>query len=73
MNKKERKQFEKQLQLDVVKYLCMSHARLDNYKEVSEALKDFDKKYYTEIKFKLKCNKDMTIDIIYDKEMHIND
>ena len=69
MNKKERKQFEKQLKTDVVKYLCNNHIDLDNYKEINKALKEFDHKYYTEIKYKLKCNKDMEIEIKYDKEM----
>ena len=73
MNKKERKQFEKQLKTDVIKYLCNNHINLDDYKEVNKALKDFDNKYYTEIKYKLSCTKDMIINIEYDKEMKIND
>ena len=40
MNKKERKQFEKQLRNDVIKYLCNNHVNLDDYKEVNKALKD---------------------------------
>ena len=71
MNKKEQKQFEKQLKTDVVKYLCNNRIDLNNVKEINKALKTFDHKYYTEIKYKLKCNKDMQIEIIYDKEMNI--
>lgn len=70
MNKKEKKQFEKQLKTDVIKYLCNNQVNLDDYKEINKALKDFNNKYYTEIKYKLKCNKDMAIEIEYDKEMN---
>ena len=69
MNKKEKKQFEKQLKTDVIKYLCNNQVNLDDYKEINKALKNFNNKYYTEIKYKLKCNKDMAIEIEYDKEM----
>lgn len=69
MNKKEQKQFEKQLKNDVIAYLCNSHINLNDYKEINKALEDFDRKYYTEIKYKLKCTKDMLINIEYDKEM----
>ncbi len=68
MNKKEKKQFEKQLKTDVVKYLCNNQVNLDDYKEINKALKEFDHEYYTEIKYKLTCNKDGVITINYKEE-----
>lgn len=73
MTKKERKQFEKQLKNDVVMYLCNNQVNLSDYKAINKALKDFDNKYYTEIKYKLHCDKNNMINIIYSKEMNIND
>ena len=73
MTKKEQKQFEKQLRNDVIKYLCNNYVDLDNYKDVNRALKKFDTKYYTEIKYKLHCDKNNMINIIYGKEMNINE
>lgn len=71
MTSKERKQFERNLKTDLIKYLIANDIDLNDYKTINEALKKFPNKYYTEIKYQLKCNSDMEIEIIYDKEMNI--
>ena len=51
MNKKEKRQFEKQLRNDVIRYLVSSDIDLNNKKEINKKLKDFPNKYYTEVKY----------------------
>ena len=68
MNKKEKKQFEKQLKNDVVRYLVSSDIDLNNKKEINKKLKDFTNKYYTEVKYELFIDDDDTINIKYKEE-----
>ena len=68
MNKKEKKQFEKQLRNDVVKYLVNSDTDLNDEEEINQALKDFPNKYYTEIKYELFIDDTDTINIKYKEE-----
>lgn len=70
MNKKEKKQFEKQLKNDVVKYLISSdiNINLNNKKEINKTLKDFPNKYYTEVKYELFIDDNDTINIKYKED-----
>lgn len=69
MNKKEKKQFEKQLKNDVLTYLVSSDIKnLDDYKEVRKYLKQFANKYYQEIKYDLNITKDGTITVYYKED-----
>ena len=69
MNKKEKKQFEKKLKADVLSYLVSSDIKnLDDYKEVRKYLKQFNNKYYQEIKYKLNITDDGIITISYKEE-----
>ena len=69
MNKKEKKQFEKQLKNDVLSYLVSSDIKnLDDYKEVRKYLKQFANKYYQEIKYDLNITKDGTITVYYKED-----
>ena len=68
MNKKEKKQFEKQLRYDVVRYLVRSDIDLNNKKEINKKLKDFPNKYYTEVKYELFIDDNNTINIKYKEE-----
>lgn len=69
MNKKEKKQFEKKLKADVLSYLVSSDIKnLDDHKEVRKYLKQFNNKYYQEIKYKLNITDDGIITISYKEE-----
>ena len=68
MNKKEQKQFEKQLKDDIIKYLISSNINLDNKKEINKKLKEFPNKYYTEIKYELFIDDDNIININYKED-----
>lgn len=69
MNKKEKKQFEKQLRNDVLSYLVSSNIKnLDNYKEVRKYLKKFTNKYYQEVKYELDITDDGMITINYKED-----
>ena len=69
MNKKEKKQFEKQLKTDVLSYLVSSDIKnLDDYKEVRKYLKKFANKYYKTIDYELDITKDGMITINYKEE-----
>lgn len=69
MNKKEKKQFEKQLKNDVLSYLVSSDIKnLDDYKEVRKYLKKFANKYYQEVKYELDITDDGMITINYKEE-----
>lgn len=69
MNKKEKKQFEKQLRNDVLSYLVSSDIKnLDNYKEVRKYLKKFANKYYQEVKYELDITDDGMITINYKED-----
>ena len=69
MNKKEKKQFEKQLRNDVLSYLVSSDIKnLDNYKEVRKYLKQFTNKYYQEVKYELDITDDGMITINYKED-----
>lgn len=70
MNKKEKKQFEKQLKDDIIKYLVSSDINLDNKKEINKKLKDFPNKYYTEIKYELFIDDNDTININYKEDIN---
>ena len=65
MNKKEKRQFERKLREDILKYLVHSDIDLNNHKEINKALKEFSNEYYTEIKYKLSINNDDMINIEY--------
>lgn len=65
MNKKEKKQFEKQLKNDVIKYLIAEDCDLDNVKAINKCLKEFPNQYYTEIKYKLSIDNDNMISVEY--------
>ena len=68
MNKKEKKQFEKQLRSDIIKYLILQGVNLNNNKDINKALKEFPNKYYTEVKYKLFIDDNDTINIEYEEE-----
>ena len=69
MNKKVKKQFEKQLKNDVLSYLVSSDIKnLDDYKEVRKYLKKFENKYYKTIDYELDITKDGIITINYKEE-----
>ena len=69
MNKKEKKQFEKQLKTDVLSYLVSSDIKnLDDYKEVRKYLKQFANKYYQEVKYELDITDDGIITINYKED-----
>ena len=69
MNKKIKKQFEKQLKNDVLSYLVSSDIKnLDDYKEVRKYLKKFANKYYKTIDYELDITKDGMITINYKEE-----
>lgn len=69
MNKKEKKQFEKQLKNDVLSYLVSSDIKnLDDYKEVRKYLKKFANKYYQEVKYELDISDDGMITINYKED-----
>ena len=69
MNKKEKRQFEKQLKSDVLSYLVSSDIKdLNDYKEVRRYLKQFANKYYQEIKYDLNITKDGTITVYYKED-----
>lgn len=69
MNKKEKKQFEKQLKSDVLSYLVSSDIKnLDDYKEVRKYLKKFANKYYQEVKYELDITDDGMITINYKED-----
>ena len=65
MNKKEKRQFEKNLKTEVLKYLVSSDCNLNNKKEINKMLKEFPNKYYKEIKYKLFIDDTDTICIEY--------
>ena len=69
MNKKVKKQFEKQLKNDVLSYLVSSDIKnLDDYKEVRKYLKKFANKYYKTIDYELDITKDGMIIINYKED-----
>lgn len=69
MNKKEKKQFEKQLKNDVLSYLVSSDIKnLDDYKEVRKYLKKFANKYYKTIDYELDITDDGMITINYKED-----
>lgn len=68
MNKKEKKQFEKQLRNDIIKYLISQDIDLNNKKDINKALKDFPNKYYTEIKYELFIDDNDVININYKED-----
>lgn len=69
MNKKEKRQFEKQLKSDVLSYLVSSDIKdLNDYKEVRKYLKQFANKYYQEIKYDLNITKDGMIIVNYKED-----
>ena len=69
MNKKEKKQFEKQLKTDVLSYLVSSDIKnLDDYKEVRKYLKKFKNEYYKTIDYELDITDDGMITINYKED-----
>lgn len=68
MNKKEKKQFEKQLKNDLIKYLVSENVNLNDKKAVNKKLKQFPNKYYTEVKYDLYLDDDECVNIIYKEE-----
>ena len=69
MNKKEKKQFEKQLKTDVLSYLVSSDIKnLDDYKEVRKYLKKFKNEYYKTINYELDITDDGMITINYKED-----
>ena len=69
MNKKEKKQFEKQLKTDVLSYLVSSDIKnLDDYKEVRKYLKQFKNEYYKTIDYELDITDDGMITINYKED-----
>ena len=69
MNKKMKKQFEKQLKNDVLSYLVSSDIKnLDDYKEVRKYLKQFANKYYKTIDYELDITDDGMITINYKED-----
>ena len=69
MNKKVKKQFEKQLKNDVLSYLVSSDIKnLDDYKEVRKYLKKFANEYYKTIDYELDITDDGMITINYKED-----
>lgn len=69
MNKKVKKQFEKQLRNDVLSYLVSSDIKnLDDYKEVRKYLKQFKNEYYKTIDYELDITDDGIITINYKED-----
>lgn len=69
MNKKVKKQFEKQLKTDVLSYLVSSDIKnLDDYKEVRKYLKKFKNEYYKTINYELDITDDGIITINYKED-----
>lgn len=69
MNKKVKKQFEKQLKTDVLSYLVSSDIKnLDDYKEVRKYLKQFKNEYYKTINYELDITDDGIITINYKED-----
>lgn len=69
MNKKLKKQFEKQLKNDVLSYLVSSDIKnLDDYKEVRKYLKKFKNEYYKTIDYELDITDDGIITINYKED-----
>ena len=69
MNKKVKKQFEKQLKTDVLSYLVSSDIKnLDDYKEVRKYLKKFANEYYKTIDYELDITDDGIITINYKED-----
>lgn len=69
MNKKVKKQFEKQLKTDVLSYLVSSDIKnLDDYKEVRNYLKKFKNEYYKTINYELDITDDGIITINYKED-----
>lgn len=69
MNKKVKKQFEKQLKNDVLSYLVSSDIKnLDDYKEVRKYLKKFKNEYYKTINYELDITDDGIITINYKED-----
>ena len=69
MNKKMKKQFEKQLKNDVLSYLVSSDIKnLDDYKEVRKYLKKFKNEYYKTIDYELDITDDGMITINYKED-----
>ena len=69
MNKKVKKQFEKQLKNDVLSYLVSSDIKnLDDYKEVRKYLKKFKNEYYKTIDYELDITDSGMITINYKEE-----
>lgn len=69
MNKKIKKQFEKQLKTDVLSYLVSSDIKnLDDYKEVRKYLKKFKNEYYKTINYELDITDDGIITINYKED-----
>lgn len=69
MNKKVKKQFEKQLKNDVLSYLVSSDIKnLDDYKEVRKYLKQFKNEYYKTINYELDITDDGIITINYKED-----
>ena len=69
MNKKVKKQFEKQLKNDVLSYLVSSDIKnLDDYKEIRKYLKKFANKYYKTIDYELDITEDGMITINYKED-----
>lgn len=69
MNKKLKKQFEKQLKTDVLSYLVSSDIKnLDDYKEVRKYLKKFKNEYYKTIDYELDITEDGMITINYKED-----
>lgn len=69
MNKKVKKQFEKQLKNDVLSYLVSSDIKnLDDYKEVRKYLKKFKNEYYKTIDYELDITDDGIITINYKED-----
>lgn len=69
MNKKVKKQFEKQLKTDVLSYLVSSDIKnLDDYKEVRKYLKQFKNEYYKTIDYELDITDEGIITINYKED-----
>ena len=69
MNKKVKKQFEKQLKNDVLSYLVSSDIKnLDDYNEVRKYLKKFANKYYKTIDYELDITDDGMIIVNYKED-----
>lgn len=69
MNKKLKKQFEKQLKTDVLSYLVSSDIKnLDDYKEIRKYLKKFKNEYYKTIDYELDITNDGMITVNYKED-----